>query len=391
MPGEPRHGPSVKDQFFPQRSVVLGEERTAPRPSADLRASGRATLSGLASDGPVQLDSLNAETSLAALRAERTPSRGFFVRSHFPAPALTESTWQLSVGGEVERTRKWTLSELRELPRTRLVATLECAGNSRQRLSSIAEGELRWGDRAVGTAVWEGVPLSVLLEDARPRPGARQIVFTGADRGNSTAVTRRFSRSLSMDTTDRGSDILLATEMNGEPLPLDHGWPVRLIVPGWYGMAWVKWLSTIRVRKEAFQGYYQATRYVYAYHEDGKRLTKPVTRIRVKSLITSPLPGEHLELGRSHIISGKAWSGSGPVTRVEVDVGSGWTPADLRPGDGSYDWSSWSFEWAPSLRGPANLRVRATDAEGEIQPDEPFLNEFQYGTNAVHCVDVVVS
>lgn len=390
MPGEPRKGLSPRDQSSPERPVGSGPGLPVEWTTPELRASGGAA-SNPRTDAPVPLDSLNAETSLTALQSDVTPARGFFVRSHFAPPALRASSWRLSVTGEVERARKWTLDELRLFPRVRVVATLECAGNSRQRFPNAVDGELRWGDRAVGTAVWEGVPLSLLLEEAGPRPEARQIVFTGADTGNSTAGPRRFSRSLSVDALDGSGDILVATEMNGVPLPAVHGWPARLIVPGWYGMAWVKWLSTINLRTRAFGGYYQASRYVYAYHQNGKRFTKPVTRIRVKSLIISPRPGEHLPWGQPHVITGKAWSGSGPVTQVEVDTGSGWAPARLRPGNGSYDWSSWEFGWSPRRRGPVNLRVRATDAEGETQPEEPFLNDFQYGMNAVHSVGVVVS
>lgn len=388
---ELRSGSWMKGQRLAEQSIGHGRDPSVPWPPLIPPTSPRAVLSSPELEAPVRLNPLNAETSLAALQPAVTPTRGFFIRSHFPTPSLDASTWRLGVGGEVEKPRKWTLAELRDLPTTRVVATLECAGNSRSRLPNIAEGELRWGDRAIGAAVWEGVPLSVLLEESRPRQDAHQIVFTGAEKGSSNDPARRFSRGLSIDTMDRVADILIATEMNGEPLSPDHGWPARLIVPGWYGMAWVKWLSRIHLRKEAFRGYYQATRYVYAYQQNGERLTKPVTRIRVKSLIISPLPGDRLAWGRSHIISGKAWSGSGPVTRVEVDAGSGWMPASVRSGDGPYDWCSWEFAWSPERRGPVLLRVRATDAEGETQPEEPFLNEFQYGMNAVHSVEVIVS
>lgn len=369
------------------------------RDHGSVRADRPAILSGLGvrrplrtANGPatpISVDALNAETSPAALGPAVTPVRGFFVRSHFPVPSVRASTWNLTLDGEVAHPREWSLAELRALPTSRVVATLECAGNSRRRLPVPAPGELPWGDHAVGTAIWEGVPLSLLLQEAQPLPGAVEIVFTGADQGPAHRGVRRFSRSLTGDLAN-GPDVLVATRMNGTPLSAEHGSPARLIVPGWYGMAWVKWLSSIHVRRARFRGYYQTSRYVYRYCRDGQVVTEPVTRIRVKSLIVSPTPGERLVRDRPHVISGRAWSGSGPVARVEVDVGTGWQAARVTPGDGSYDWSDWQYAWSPKRPGAVTLRVRATDAQGETQPEQPFANDFQYGINSVHSVQVVV-
>ncbi len=346
-----------------------------------------------ATTGPstaIPVDALNAETSPEALGAVVTPVRGFFVRSHFAVPSLRASTWILTLGGAVAHPRTWSLEELRALPRSRVVATLECAGNSRRRLPEVAPGELPWGDHAVGNAVWEGVSLSHLLREATPLPGANEVVFTGADQGPASRAVRRFARSLTGELAGR-EDVLVATEMNGAPLSADHGWPARLIVPGWYGMAWVKWLSSIHVRRARFKGYYQASRYVYRYRRDGQTVTEPVRRLRVKSLILSPSPGERLARSKSYVVTGKAWAGFGPVSRVEVDVGTGWRPAQLTPGDGSYAWTVWEYAWSPERRGPVLLRARATDAQGDTQPESPFVNDFQYGVNSVHSVPVVVS
>jgi len=371
---EPRH-PSFGGVPGPNHREPLG--RTVAHRTAPLR--------------PVPVDRLNAETSPEALLASRTPNPGFFVRSHFPTPAVRASSWKLSVGGAVRRPRDWTLAELRELPHARVVAALECAGNSRRRLSKLAEGELRWGDHAVGSAVWEGVPLRALLQRAEPLPAAREVVFSGADTGATAAPARRFSRSLTADLAAQDREILVATEMNGSPIPADHGWPARLVVPGWYGMAWVKWLTTIQVRTTPFRGYYQSSRYVYRTSREDATVVEPVARLRVKSLVVTPGEGTRVARGRSTVISGKAWSGSGPVTQVEVDVGSGWVVAQLTPGDGPYDWASWTYRWAPSRSGPTILRARATDADGATQPDEPIANDFQYGTNSIHRVQVVVA
>ncbi len=341
--------------------------------------------------GPVPVDPLNAEAPSVALSPPLTPNDGFFVRSHFPTPKIRASTWRLTIGGEVKRPRRWSLAELRELPHTQVAATLECAGNSRRRLPRVAEGELRWGDHAVGSAVWGGVPLSDLLEDARPLDGAREVVFSGADKGGTAAPARGFARSLCVDRAEGEPPVLVATEMNGSPLPPDHGWPARLVVPGWYGMAWVKWLTAVRVRTAPFRGYYQTSRYVYRSSREGRTALEPVTRLRVKSLIVLPTEGERLARDRSTLISGKAWSGAGPVRLVEVDAGSGWEPARLALGRGPHDWASWTYRWTPRRAGRWAVRVRATDAEGETQPEEPTDNDFQYGTNSIHRVEVVVA
>ena len=371
-----------------------------PRPEVLEGAAVRRPLADPARDAPgagrretqttTPLNVRNVETAPEALGPLLTPTRGFFIRSHLPAPQLRASTWRFSVGGAVAEPRKWTLPELAALPQTRLVATLECAGNSRRRLPTAAPGELRWGDHAVGSAVWEGVLLGRLLEEARPLPGAREVVFRGAETGAPSSAVQGFSRSLAVDLAAGGEPVLVATKMNGEPLPPDHGWPARLVVPGWYGMAWVKWLAAATVRRTPFRGYYQASRYVYQYERDGRRLVEPVTRLRVKSLILSPTEGAPLTLGQAYVVSGRAWGGHGPVVRVEVDVGTGWEPAALHPGDGPHDWSSWEFPWTPGRSGACRLRVRATDARGETQPEQPFLNDFQYGTNTIHSVEVRV-
>ncbi len=376
MTGRPAHRPGSR----------------APTPSPLRPAGSSVRLAPARPPGgpasPVRIDALNAETAPAALRTAVTPARGFFVRSHFPAPLVRASSWTLAVTGEVARPRSWTLDELRTLPQSRLVATLECAGNSRKRLSRSVPGELPWGDHAVGTAVWKGVPLSALLEAAAPLPGAEEVVFTGADTGSAGPV-RRFSRSLTGDLS-QNRDVLVATEMNDAPLSTDHGWPARLVVPGWYGMAWVKWLTRIQLQHSAFQGHYQASRYIYQYHRDGKVVREPVTRLRVKSLVLSPAPGERLAR-RPHVVSGRAWSGSGPIRKVEVNVGAGWTSAQLTPGNGPYDWSGWEYVWSPEQRGRATVRVRATDATGATQPAAPEENDFQYGINSVHSVQVTIA
>lgn len=186
------------------------------------------------------------------------------------------------------------------------------------------------------------------------------------------------------------SEILVATRMNGRRLPSEHGGPARLVVPGWYGMAWVKWISRIIVRATPFEGRFQSEKYVY-WTRDGRRWTgRPVTRILVKSLTLEPAPGDRIPRGRPTTIRGRAWSGSGRIAKVEVDAGEGWTPARRSGGDGPFAWSGWSFRWRPTRVGMIDLRVRALDCAGNVQPSKPVQNRFQYGTNSVHSVRVEV-
>jgi DMSO/TMAO reductase YedYZ molybdopterin-dependent catalytic subunit len=233
------------------------------------------------------------------------------------------------------------------------------------------------------------VPLTALLDAAGLRPSARQLVFTGADHGTPTEKVRRFDRSLSVGRGEH-QDVLVATAMNGAPLTDEHGAPARLVVPGWYGMAWVKWLDRIEARATEFEGHFQTSKYTYRFERDGRPTVEPVRRVRVKSLLTSPAPGQRLVRGSRYRVTGKAWSGSAPVVKVEVDVGDGWRSARLTSGEGRYDWSTWEAEWVPRTAGPARIRSRATDACGEAQPAALFDNEYQYGCNSVQVVEVEV-
>ncbi len=373
------------------RGVPHPSPRPARRPAAPVTPSettptARPDFLILAEQPP------NAESARHVLRPMRTPTPGFFVRSHFPVPPTSASGWRLRVDGAVRRPSEWSLEELARLPRRRVVATLECAGNGRDAYPVPAPDELRWGQGAVGVAVWEGVPLSAVLDDAGLRPGACEVVFTGADRGTSGTPSRRarFARSLHLDLPNGIADVLVATGMNGAPLPPKHGFPARLVVPGWYGMAWVKWLESVTVRTTRFGGYFQTTKYVYESPGNGRDRTVPVDRLRVKSLVVSPAEGSRLPRGVTTSVVGKAWSGDGPIRRVEVDVGDGWLPARLGRPEGRYAWTPWSYRWTPTHRGPARIASRATDARGAVQPNEPPENVHQYGSNPVRQTGVFV-
>ncbi|MBA2563993.1 MAG: sulfite oxidase [Gemmatimonadetes bacterium] len=337
----------------------------------------------------VESEPFNAETPLAELAEPLTPTRLFYVRNHFDVPRLSPRSWRLVVEGLVSRRVEVGLDEIQALPRRTLAVTLECAGNGRAFMSPAVPGTA-WRHGAVATAEFTGAPLAALLERVQPSPEATEVVFTGADSGRvGEGRLVAFERSLPL-VVARHEDILLVWEMNGEPLTPDHGAPVRLIVPGWYGVASVKWLERIELTQEPFRGYYQVEKYVYA--EAPERVTTPVTRMLVRSVIARPLEGERLRAGRVEI-AGMAWSGAGPVERVDVstDGGMSWREAELGVGISPYSASPWRLRWDEAQAGPATLLARASDVTGATQPLEPSWNLHGYGNNAVQAVRVTVA
>jgi DMSO/TMAO reductase YedYZ molybdopterin-dependent catalytic subunit len=335
----------------------------------------------------------NRETPISALGADITPIGSFFVRSHFPVPTVDRSGWRLSVGGDVDEAQEFSYAALRKMPQRTVRVTMECAGNGRTGFKEVAEGELRWGIGAVSTASWTGVPLSLILEKAGIKKGANQIVAEGADEGPEPESTKtmNFMRRLSIDKA-MAEGTILALKMNGEDLQTQHGAPARLIVPGWYAMASVKWVKAIRVLSgEPFSVFFNDTKYVYVKEKDGREVREPVTELRVKALITTPLDGESTPVGRPLIIRGKAWSGASHIIGVQIDFGEGWEDADVDPQTGGrYAWTGWRKKWVPQSKGSVTIAARATDQTGSVQPLEPMPNKYQYGYNAVHriCIDV---
>jgi DMSO/TMAO reductase YedYZ molybdopterin-dependent catalytic subunit len=332
----------------------------------------------------------NAETPLPALQQPITPTPNFYVRSNFDMPAAPAiASWALEIDGSLEAPFSITYADLLALPSVALTSTLECAGNSRLGLAPLPKGE-PWASGAVSTAQWRGVPLADLLSRAGLRPSVVEILFTGADSGTMDNKPEQitFQRSLPLDAA-LGGHALLAYEMNGAPLPPEHGGPVRLIVPGWYGMASVKWLTRITAIDAPFTGFFQTQRYVYSLPPSPAET--PVREILVKSLITSPAGGDTVPLAPC-TISGLAWCGSAPVALVEVATeGAGaWTPATLIGDAVPYTWQQWQFTWTPPRAGRFALRSRATDAQGNTQPDQAPWNRLGYGNNAVQTVVVQV-
>ena len=327
----------------------------------------------------------NAEAPLAELRAPCTPTESFYVRNNFIPPVLDEEHWRLRVCGAVLRELAFDLPALRSLPAVERLVTLECAGNGRTLLDPPTPGT-QWGLGAAGTALFRGVRLRDVLAESGARTEALECLFTGADSGT---VPERghvpFQRSLPLDVA-LGDGPLLAWQMNGEPLTRDHGFPLRLVVPGWYAVASVKWLVSIELIEQPFDGHFQRDRYVYL--KDGV-LVEPVSTMRVRSLITSPAEGETVRAGMRRV-EGIAWSGVHAIARVEVSVDGGeWRMATLEGGSRPAQSVAWSIDVELSA-GAHRVRARATDAAGMTQPLEAEWNELGYGNNVVQEVVLTV-
>jgi DMSO/TMAO reductase YedYZ molybdopterin-dependent catalytic subunit len=315
------------------------------------------------------------------------PNAHFYVRNHFHMPDVDATTWRLTVGGLVERSLRLSLYDIKAMRSETEVVTLECAGNGRSRFEPAIEGE-KWNLGAVSTADWSGVPLTEVLERAGVNPNATQIIFRGADSGE--VKTRpgivRFERSLTVDQA-RESGAILAYAMNGEPLPVQHGYPLRLVVPDWYGMASVKWLTEIEVVGEPFSGAFQTDVYMYRRERDGEVIEEPVTLQKVRSLITEPQDGQEI-LGEV-AIRGVAWSGAAPIARVEVSLGNGqWEEARLVGERKRHSWQWWELIKRLEEPGELTIRSRATDQAGHSQPETAEWNRLGYGNNALHQVQV---
>lgn len=321
---------------------------------------------------PIKYEPFNAETDRRAIDKDITPSSAHFIRSNYAVPELPDAH-VIGIGGEVEHPFGFSARELERLPMKSLTVTLECAGNDRASVKPLPVGE-PWRANAVATAVWTGVPLQLLLQRAGVRAKAQEVLFEGADGDDQNA----FARALPIDKAMH-PDTLLAVAMNGAPLTKPHGAPVRLIVPGWYGMASVKWVRDITVLKHRFTGLYQTEKYVY---DDGGKV-KPVQQMKVKSFIASPVDGGVVRAGKV-TLRGFAWSGAAKVARVEVAVGGGdvWRPATLGVDLGPWAWRPFSME-VELPPGRHSVRCRATDEAKNVQPDASEWNRLGYGNNGV--------
>ncbi len=336
-------------------------------------------------------DPLNLEMPFETLDGFITPTKLFYVRTHFPIPKIDRNKWRLRVEGEVERPFEINYGELIKLESEKIPVTLECAGNNRNFLEP-KEG-VQWGLGAVGNAEWTGVPLSVLLDRAGVKSTAREIILEGADRGKpedpkSPPGEMNFARSIPMKKAD---DVLLAYKMNDVDLPAENGFPVRAIVPGWYAVASIKWLQRIIVTDKIFNGYYQTLDYSFWKRRGDNAELVPLSEMQIKAEIARPSEGETIPANSNARVRGTAWTGDGEIKKVEIssDDGATWNEAKLLGESKPNAWRLWEFSWrTPDRPGKATLIARATDSKGRTQPMERDPDRGTYMIN--HLLPITV-
>ena len=323
------------------------------------------------------INAFTENTEHAATAGPITSNADFFIRNHFKTPSINEEKWNLEILGMVSKPLKLSYSDLLLGSSVRTPITLECAGNSS-------------GGSGVSSAVWSGLLLGELLKQAGLQPGATTVVFHGADSGEGEDVPpgTHFARAIPVEKAMDAST-LLVYEMNGAPLPAEHGFPLRALVGGWYGMDSVKWLTRIEVSPEPFAGYFQRERYV-ALKSNGQR--GPITAMRVNSKFLRPSDDEEIR-GKTYRVEGLAWAGERKISKVELrfDSASGWQPAILTAPPASMQWTPWSYEWQIPRAGQYTLEVRAADDEGRVQPNvrDPDRKD-AYELNTPHRIGVSV-
>jgi DMSO/TMAO reductase YedYZ molybdopterin-dependent catalytic subunit len=340
-------------------------------------------------------DPLNLEMPFSSLDQFITPTKSFYVRTHFPIPAIDRNAWWLHVEGEVEEPFAINYEELLKLESMTIPVTLECAGNNRNFLEPKVKG-VQWGLGAVGTAEWTGVPLSSLLNRARVKAIACEVVLEGADGGilqdpKSPPGKLHFARSVPLEKAR--SDVLLAYKMNGEELPPQNGFPVRAIVPGWYAMASIKWLQRVIVTDQPFTGYYQTMDYAYWKRRGEIAELTPLTEMQIKAEIAKPAQGETVPANSSVRVHGAAWTSDGEITKVELstDGGSSWKEANLLGEPKPNAWRLWESSWqTPAASGKQTLIARATDSRGRTQPAERDPDHGTYMINHLLPINVEV-
>lgn len=305
-----------------------------------------------------------------------TSNNDFFVRNHFRTPQISSESWNLVIDGLVSSPLKLSYSDLLMANSVRRAITMECAGNSS-------------GGIGVGNAVWTGIPLSELLKQAGVKAPATMVILHGADSGGGEGLppNTHFARAIPIDRA-MNTATLLAYEMNGSPLPADHGFPLRALVGGWYGMDSVKWLTRIELTNQPFEGYFQRQHYVALKDEEHR----PITRMLVSSKFLRPSDGE--EIGKKiYRVNGVAWAGEGKIAKVEIrfSPGDSWQAASLDSPSLPLTWTSWKYDWQIPSAGKYTLEVRGFDDEGKTQPDvrDPERQD-EYELNTPHRIQVSV-
>jgi len=329
----------------------------------------------------------NQETPIEFITDDIVKNSLFYRRNHFPYPTLHSSFYWLPINGHVKSQKVFSFQEILTLPPKTIKVVLECAGNKREFFEPKVYGE-QWGKGAISQGIWKGVSLRELLQQTGWLESAKEVVFEGYDFGKRTDNNQihYFSRSLPLEKALH-PDTIIAYEYNQQPIPFKHGYPLRLIVPEWYGMASVKWLKKITVINHEFKGPFQDTDYVFLLN-NGK---SPVTTININSTIQKPLDRQILNTG-VHQITGIAWTGKGYITKVEVsmDGGTSWDSAKLMESPNKYAWVKWNYNWEAGSQGNYNILSRATDSKGHVQPQNALWNTKGYGYNAFDVIQVKV-
>jgi DMSO/TMAO reductase YedYZ molybdopterin-dependent catalytic subunit len=364
----------------------------------------QATVAGQAAVGAQEPSGLivrqrqpdNLESPFGAASDFITPNDRFYVRSHFAVPQLDARTWRLRVEGAVERPLDLSYQELLRLPALTRAVTLECAGNGRSFLTPPTKG-VQWGLGAVSNAAWTGVPLGAILKQAGLRRDAVEVVLEGADSGEPKDPPKptgpiHFARSLPL-TREIQQNVLLAHQMNGATLPPAHGFPVRAVVPGWYGVASVKWLTRIVVTDRPFHGHFQTVDYAIWERSYGVPTRVPITEMLVKAEIARPGAADRIAAGASYLIHGAAWTGKADIAKVDVsaDGGQTWNTAKLLGSQTRYAWRLWEYHWtAPAQPGSYTLLARATDTRGNTQEMQRQPDRENYLINHILPVPITV-
>jgi sulfane dehydrogenase subunit SoxC len=358
---------------------------TATDPAPELAAREPIT------DEELALATRNHGMPLEGMRYDVTPTGLHYLLIHFDIPAADAETWSIDVGGRVARPLSLSIDGLRARPAVTMPVTMECAGNGRARLQPRPLSQA-WLDEAIGTGAWTGTPLAPILEEAGLEPDAVEVVFRGADHGVQGEIEQDYERSLSIADAMR-DEVILAYELNGQPLPPQHGFPVRLLVPGWYGMTSVKWLRSITAVAEPFEGF-QMWAYRLRQHEEDEGT--PVTRMMPRALMIPPGFPDFFTRSRTVdagtvALEGRAWSGWGRIAHVELstDGGESWTETRLSEPVGEHAWRGWTYDWTAEP-GEHELMVRASDEAGYVQPLEQPWNEHGFSNNLVQRVAVLV-
>ncbi len=334
----------------------------------------------------------NQETPIHFIENDIVGNHLFYRRNHFPYPTLPYSNYSIAINGSVTKPQFVSVQDILQLPSKTIKVVLECSGDKRSFFEPKTFGE-QWGKGAISQGYWKGVPLKTLLELSGLNAEAQEVVVEGYDFGKRTDLNNvyPYARSLPLYKALH-PDTIIAYEYNNRPITFKHGYPLRLIVPQWYGMASVKWIKQITAIESTFKGPFQTLDYVYYPNKDDNNRAFPVTKINVNSTIQKPLDMEILQTGK-HFIKGIAWTGEGFIKKVEISTDNGrtWSNTTIESHDkNKYGWTSWSYEWSVETKGEYTIMTRATDSNHRKQPNNPFWNRKGYGYNAVDKIKVKI-